>query len=73
MNEMQISPKAYLTQVRIARAVTLLEGTVFSVKSIAYSVGYTDQMYFSKVFRCWMGCAPGEYRKQYLRKAEQQK
>lgn len=55
----------YLTSYRIQAACTLLKSTELSIKSIAYSVGYLDQLYFSKVFKKVTSYTPSDYRKSY--------
>lgn len=62
MREFDISPKQYMIEVRMSRAKELLRSSEFSVKSIAYSVGYSDQLYFAKVFRKKTGYTPSAYR-----------
>lgn len=57
-----ISPKEYLTDIRIKKACTLLKGTSLSVTEVAYSVGYDDPLYFSKVFSKAKGLSPTHYR-----------
>ncbi len=56
------APIDYLTRVRVHRACQLLDTTQNSVKSIAASVGYKDQLYFSRVFRTINDISPSEYR-----------
>ena len=58
-----ISPKEYLLEKRIAYAKRLLVQTNVSVKEIAVSVGYIDQLYFSRIFKRKEGISPLEYRK----------
>lgn len=53
----------YLTSYRIHRAGYLLQHSSLSIKSIACSVGYIDQLYFSKVFKKSTSYSPSEYRK----------
>jgi len=53
----------YLTSYRVQRACYLLQYSGLSVKSIACSVGFNDQLYFSKVFRKATSYSPSEYRK----------
>ena len=57
-----ISPKDYITDYRIRRAMELLEDNTLPICNVAYSVGYNDQMTFSKVFRQKKGMSPTEYR-----------
>lgn len=56
-------PQQYLGQLRINKACELLAETSLSVKEIAYSVGYRNQLHFSKMFRQSYGISPSEYRK----------
>lgn len=55
-----------LTGYRIARASQLLVRTNKSLVQIALECGFTDQSYFSRVFRKSKNCTPNEYRKQHL-------
>ena len=58
-----ISPKEYLTRFRVRQAKSLLKETALPVSAVAASVGYEDNLYFSKVFRRVSGISPTEYRK----------
>lgn len=60
----QQSPKEYLTDFRIRQARHLLRETSLSVAAIAYSVGFENNLYFSKAFKSRMHISPTEYRKQ---------
>lgn len=51
----------YLNTVRIQNACTLIEQGFTCVKDIAFLCGYTDQMYFSKIFKKKLGASPREY------------
>ncbi|MDF2941883.1 MAG: AraC family transcriptional regulator [Herbinix sp.] len=51
----------YLTSFRIRRACTLLKSSELSIKAVACSVGYEDQLYFSKVFKKVTSYTPSEY------------
>ncbi len=57
-----LSPIQYLTKYRVENARNMLLSTKESVKNIAYSVGYSNPIYFSKVFKQLIGCSPQEYR-----------
>lgn len=54
--------KEYLNRVRIEEAKSLLENTDYSIMEIAVATGYSDQSYFSKVFRKLTGITPKQYR-----------
>lgn len=57
-----LSPIQYLTKYRVENARNMLLSTKESIKNIAYSVGYSNPIYFSKVFKQLLGCSPQEYR-----------
>jgi two-component system, response regulator YesN len=54
----------YLTNVRMEYACLFLQNTDLKTYEIAEKVGYTDQRYFSQVFKRKMKKTPSEYRKQ---------
>lgn len=64
MEHLGMSPADYLTRFRMERAQALLESTHLPVKAVAFSVGYSDPLYFSRRFRESSGMSPGEYRRQ---------
>ncbi|WHY00258.1 response regulator [Neobacillus sp. DY30] len=53
----------YLTNVRMEYACLFLQNTDLKTYEIAEKVGYTDQRYFSQVFKKKMKNTPSEYRK----------
>lgn len=57
---------AYLTEVRMEKAKEFLEKTDWKSYMIAYSVGYDNPSYFSRLFRKLYDQTPGEYRESYL-------
>jgi len=58
-----ISPQQYILQVRMERAKNLLKNISAPIGVIATSVGYTDALQFSKIFKKYAGMSPREYRK----------
>lgn len=58
--------QSYLTLHRIARAVDLMRTTSLQLSEIAIRVGYSNQLYFSKVFRSIYGMPPSVWRQQDL-------
>lgn len=58
----QLSPREYLSQLRIQRACQLLRHSPLSVRAVATSVGFEDHYYFSRAFRQAMGVTPTAYR-----------
>jgi two-component system response regulator YesN len=53
----------YLTECRIRTAQDMVAQGELRIKDICYKVGYTDQRYFSKIFKKYTGLTPSAYRK----------
>lgn len=51
----------YLTELRVAQAKRLIRESGMNIKEIAFSVGYQDPNYFSKIFRKATGESPTVY------------
>lgn len=52
----------YLTSIRMEKAKSLMNGDQnLYVKDIAAMVGYSDQFYFSRLFRSYVGLCPMDY------------
>lgn len=63
--EMQTTPHKYLTELRLrAAADALRAGRDSSVAEIARRCGYSDPLYFSRLFKNRYGLSPREYAKQ---------
>lgn len=60
--EVNRSAQTFLIDYRMHRAARLLRDTSLSVKEISKSVGYNDQLVFSKAFKRTLGVSPREYR-----------
>ena len=58
-----LTPKAYITQKKIAYACTLLKNGV-KLDEIAETLGYTSSFNFSRAFKSQTGISPSKYRKQ---------
>lgn len=58
------SPHTYRTMLKIEKAKQLLSGTDMTVGEIAEFLGYRDALYFGRVFRKYVGKAPGIYKKE---------
>lgn len=54
--------REHLCRVRIEESKRLLLSTDFSLNQIGLAVGFSDQSYYSKVFKRITGLSPGEYR-----------
>lgn len=58
-----VAPKEYLIDKRVKKAKKLLMESDARIKEISGSVGYADQLYFSRIFKKKVGLSPLEYRK----------
>jgi AraC-like DNA-binding protein len=56
------SYKNILDQERQQTAQQLLRGSNMKLDELAFHLGYTDTASFSRAFRRWKGCSPGEFR-----------
>ncbi|WP_432666533.1 PocR ligand-binding domain-containing protein [Wukongibacter baidiensis] len=61
--EMKTNFKDYLNKIRIDKSKSLLLDKSISITDISQLVGFTDQSYYSKVFKKVSGVTPGKYRK----------
>lgn len=57
-----LAPIEFIKEMRINRAVQLIETGEYSMTQIAYMVGINDPRYFSKCFKQKMGMTPTEYK-----------
>jgi AraC-like DNA-binding protein len=64
------TPMDYFIRLRLRRACHLLENTEMSIKAIAYTLGYNDPYYFSRIFKSFNRMAPSQYRLLKLRSKE---
>lgn len=59
-----MTPSEYLTHLRMKQAKELLASSQYSVKDVARSVGFSDELYFSRLFKKREGLPPYIYMKQ---------
>ena len=57
---MGIAPKEYIMKRRLALALTLLMQKKGTVKEIAHMTGFSDEKYFSRIFRATFGYPPSQ-------------
>lgn len=60
---LNVSPQSFLIHYRVSKACELMKQySNLSIGDISRSVGYTDQLTFSKIFKKIKGCSPRDYR-----------
>lgn len=64
-NEFNMTPKEYITALKLSHAKELLKSEKFSVGDIASALGYSDVYHFSKMFKKKTGYSPTEYKTLY--------
>ena len=58
------TPKDYIRMRRMTRAAELLRsGEMITVAEVAYKVGFSDSLYFSRCFKQYFGVTPSKYQK----------
>jgi len=62
-----IAPIDFIKEIRIQRAVQLIEAGETNISQIAYTIGMNDPRYFSKCFKQKYGMTPSEYREKFQR------
>lgn len=65
-SELGVTPLHYINQKRVEKGKYLLEHTRLGIGEIAGETGFTDELYFSRVFRKYVGISPLAYRKKLL-------
>lgn len=56
----------YLNRYRIKKSMDLLKNQNLMIIDISYLCGFSNQKYFSKVFKKFLGISPSEYQKQEI-------
>ena len=67
--ETGITPYSYLETIRIDRAKTLLRQGVPAAE-VALCAGFSDQSHFTNVFKRFNGLTPGQYRRVFAEKQD---
>lgn len=60
--ELGVTPYAYLLNRKLDKAKVLLAHSTLMVKEVAYRLGFSDQYYFSNMFKRKTGLAPAGFR-----------
>ena len=53
----------FFNLIKVQKACELINLTPLSIKEISYQLDYQDPLYFSRVFKKFMGVSPSKYRK----------
>ena len=61
-----MTPQRYLTDIRLNQAKELLAASSLNIGEIAAVVGYENALYFSRIFRKYVGVSPREYREREI-------
>ena len=61
------SVNSLIREVRITEAKKKLKNPEMNISEIAYQLGFSDPLYFSKYFKKEVGVAPVQYRKEHLK------
>ncbi len=64
---LRVTPIHYLQNFRVRMAARRLLETDDTVLSISQSVGFSDNSYFGRIFRQYLHCSPGEFRRKNRR------
>ena len=64
--EMKVTLKQYVSNLRMSKALQLLEAEHFNVTEVAERCGYANANYFAKVFKETYQMTPLEYKKQTI-------
>lgn len=60
-----LAPIEYIREMRLQRAIQLMESSQYNMTQIAYMVGLNDPRYFSKCFKQRFGVTPTDYRTKF--------
>ena len=59
---MGLPPHRYQTKLRLDRSRYLLKNTQLNISEIAFMTGFSDPLYFSRIFKKTFGCSPTKYK-----------
>ena len=65
---MEVSPYAYLLGIRLEKAAELLALSDIPIYEVAYKTGFSDPLYFSKLFKREYDLSPKSFRKEMWQK-----
>jgi CheY-like chemotaxis protein len=65
-----LAPVEFIKEVRIKRAVQLIESGQYTISQITYMVGMNDPRYFSRCFKQKYDMTPSEYKDKFVKKGK---
>lgn len=68
-DSLHVSPKQYISDLKIEKAKQILEKTSMPIIDIADTLGYYSAYHFSSAFQQKTGCSPSAYRRNLLSKS----
>ena len=60
----KIGVMEYVRNIRLKKSIDLLKDGSYSIKEIAYMIGFNDSNHFIKTFKKKYNCSPKQYQKQ---------
>ncbi len=70
INTLGYTPIGYLNRIRIDQAKLLLVSTDWNIERISESSGFSEQAYFSRIFKKLENLSPNDFRKQFVRRTQ---
>jgi len=67
---LDVTPAAFINEIRLKRAIQLLETRQYRVNEIAVMCGFSDPKYFTRHFKQHMGVSPAKYIEEERKKKE---
>lgn len=61
IKHVSMAPNEYLIRFRINQACALMRDKRLNVSEAAYSAGFNDRLYFSRIFKKYKGVSPSKY------------
>jgi len=63
-----VTPMQYIKQIRMTRAIELLESDMYKVSEVAHIIGYSSEYYFCREFKKFTGLTPMKFKKEAIDK-----
>ncbi|UJF17712.1 AraC family transcriptional regulator [Vibrio sp. SS-MA-C1-2] len=64
LKKMDITPKKYFLKLKLEAGMMMLKKEGYSVKSVAYSLGFNDSFHFSRAFKSYFDVCPSSISKE---------